>query len=170
MSPGAIAAIRERLSAALLEPMAQALEAARAQPVAYVDETGAPTPIADGNNPTGKRGWQWGMVTATVTVFIQGLSRSAAAAMELLGHGCGGIVVSGHFSPYNALPLQRRQLCWAHLIRDLNAIAECPGASAALGAQLPGLQQQLFGHWHRYGDGKMGWHVLQQTCRPIHQA
>jgi hypothetical protein len=28
--------------------------------VAYVDETGAPTGNADGNNPTGKRGWQQG--------------------------------------------------------------------------------------------------------------
>lgn len=35
---------------------------------------------ADGNNPTGKRGWQWGMVMAVVTVFLRGLSRSTAAA------------------------------------------------------------------------------------------
>ncbi len=93
ISRGAIATIRQRLSAALAQPMAEALEAARAQPVAYVDETGAPTGNADGNNPTGKRGWQWVMVTAVVTVFIQGLSRSTAAAMELLGNGFGGIVV-----------------------------------------------------------------------------
>ncbi len=43
ISRGAIARVRERLSAVLAEPMAQALEAARQQPVAYVDETGAPT-------------------------------------------------------------------------------------------------------------------------------
>ena len=43
LSRGAIARVRQRLSAALAEPMAQALEAARQQPVAYVDETGAPT-------------------------------------------------------------------------------------------------------------------------------
>jgi transposase len=75
MSRGAIAKVRERLSAVLAEPMAQALEAARQQPVAYVDETGAPTGNAVdevlreavGNNPTGKRGWQWVMVTAAVT-------------------------------------------------------------------------------------------------------
>lgn len=40
ISRGAIAAIRQCLSAALAEPMAQALRAARQQPVAYVDETG----------------------------------------------------------------------------------------------------------------------------------
>jgi transposase len=112
MSRGANAAIRERLNAALADPMAQALEAARKQPVAYVVdevfraavETGAPTGNAHGNNPNGKRGWQWVMVTDAVTVFIQGLSCSAAAALELLGHGFGGIVVSDRFPSYNHLP------------------------------------------------------------------
>ena len=170
MSRGAIAAIRQRLSAALAAPMAQALEAARQQPVAYVDETGAPTGNADGANPTGKRGWQWVMVTAVVTVFIQGLSRSTAAAIELLGSSFGGIVVSDRFSAYNHLPLAQRQLCWAHLIRDLTAIAERPGASATFGAQLLDLQQQLFSHWHHYKDGTIDWPALQQSCRPIRQA
>ncbi len=59
ISRGAIASIRERLSGALAEPMAEAQAAARQQPVADVDETGTPTGNADGNNPTGKRGWQW---------------------------------------------------------------------------------------------------------------
>jgi len=170
MSLGAIAKVRERISATLEQPMQEALAFARQQPVAYVDETGSPTGNADGNNPTGKRGWQWVMVTAVVTVFIQGLSRSTAAAIELLGRAFGGIVVSDRFSAYNHLPLERRQLCWSHLIRDLTAITERPGASAEFGAQLLELQQQLFGHWHRYKDGTIDWPALQQRCRPIRQA
>jgi len=75
ISRGALATIRQCLSSALAEPMAQALEAARQQPVVYVNESGSPTGNADGGNPEGKRGWQWVMVTAAVTVFIQGLSR-----------------------------------------------------------------------------------------------
>lgn len=51
----------------------------------YVDETGGPTGNSNGNNPSGKCGWQWVMITAVVTVFIQGPSRSTAAAIELLG-------------------------------------------------------------------------------------
>jgi len=170
ISRGAIATIRQRLSAVLEQPMQEALGCARQQPVAYVDETGAPTGNADGVNPAGKRGWQWVMVTAVVTVFIQGLSRSTAAAIELLGSSFGGIVVSDRFSAYNHLPTQQRQLCWAHLIRDLVAIAERPGASAEFGAELLGLQRQLFGHWHRYKDGSIDWPALQQSCRPIRQA
>ena len=170
ISCSTIATIRRRLSAALEQPVLQAMAFARRQPVAYVDETGAPTGNADGGNPKGKRGWQWVMVTAVVTVFVQGLSRSTAAAIELLGSAFGGIVVSDRFSAYNHLPLQQRQLCWAHLIRDLNAIAERPGASAEFGAQLLELQQQLFEQWHRYKGGTIDWLALQQECRPIRLA
>ena len=51
--------ICQRVSVALAQPTAEALQAARQQPVAYVDETGAPTGNADGNNPTRRRGWLW---------------------------------------------------------------------------------------------------------------
>lgn len=113
MSSGAIATIRKRLSACLQQPVEEAMEVARQQPVAYVDETGAPTGNADGGNPKGRRGWLWVMVTPVVTVFLQGLSRSAAAATELLGMAFGGTVVSDRFSAYNHLPTSQRQLCWA---------------------------------------------------------
>jgi transposase len=105
-----------------------------------------------------------------VTVFIQGLSRSTAAAIELLGSTFGGIVVSDRFSAYNHLPTQQRQLCWAHLIRDLTAIAERPGASAEFGAELLDLQQQLFTHWHHYKDGTIDWTGLQNSSQPIRLA
>ena len=176
-SRGAIAAIRQLLSAALEQSMAEALQAARQQPVAYVVdevlreavETGAPTGNADGGNPERKRGWQWVMVTAAVTVFIQGLRRSTAAAIELLGGAFGGIVVSDRFSAYNHLPVMQRQLCWAHLIRDLTAIAERPGVSGEMGRELLALQQQLFVQWHQWKDGTINWDQLQQNCRPIRQ-
>lgn len=168
ISCGAIATIRERLSAALQHPVAEALEAARQQPVAYVDETGAPTGNADGGNPDGRRGWQWVMVTPVVTVFLQGLSRSAAAAMELLG-AFAGIVVSDRFSAYNHLPLEQRQLCWAHLIRDITAIAQRSGASGEIGAVLLDLQQKLFAHWHHWKEEQIPWPQLQENCQPIRQ-
>jgi hypothetical protein len=77
------------------------------------------------------------MVTPVLTVFVQGLSRSAAAATELLGNAFPGIVVSDRFSAYNNLPVEQRQLCWAHLIRDLTSIAQRSGASAEFGTVLP---------------------------------
>jgi transposase len=67
ISRGTITTICQRLSEALAQPTAEALQAARQQLVAYVDETGAPTGnavdevlrAAVGNNPTRRRGWLW---------------------------------------------------------------------------------------------------------------
>jgi transposase len=73
------------------------------------------------------------------------------------------------FLLYNHLPVMQRQLCWAHLIRDLTAIAERPGVSGEMGRELLALQQQLFVQWHQWKDGTIDWDQLQQNCRPIRQ-
>ena len=143
---------------------------AQRQPVAYADETGAPTGNADGGNAKGRRGWLWVMVTPIVTVFLQGLSRSAAAAKELLGHGFAGVVVSDRYAATNHLPTNQRQLCWALLIRDLTASAERQGASAELGAELLALQRELFAQWHRWKDGTIDWASLRRCCQPLRLA
>jgi transposase len=49
-------------------------------------------------------------------------------------------------------------------------MAERSGASAAFGAQLLELQQQLFEQWHRYKVGTIDWLALQQECRSIRLA
>ncbi|MFZ0409769.1 MAG: IS66 family transposase [Cyanobium sp.] len=169
ISRGAMAIVRERISATLEQPMQEALDFARQQPVVFVNETGTPTGNADGGNPDRKRCWQWVIVTPVVTVFLQGLSRSAAAAIELLGNAFGGIVVSDRFSAYNHLPVMQRQLCWAHLIRDLTAIAERQGVSGEIGLELLALQQQLFVQCHQWKDAAIDCPTLQLSCRPIRQ-
>ena len=158
----AIVAIRARLAACLREPMEEVLREARLQPVVYMDETGAPTGNADGGNPDGRRDWLWVLMTPMLTVFSQGLSRSSAAAMELLGSSFGGIVVGDRFSATNQLPLEQRQLCWAHIVRDLTAIAERSGASAEMGTRLLSLRQQLFKHWLRWKSGENNRNYLRQ--------
>ena len=67
-----------------------------------------------------------------MTVFLRGLSRSTAAAIERLGQALAAIVVSDRFSAYNHLPIKQRQLCWAHRIGHLAAIAGCQGASGEI--------------------------------------
>ena len=126
MSLGAIARVRQRLNAALADPMDQALVAAQHQPVAYVEESGVPTGNADRNNPTGKLASNGLMITPVMTALLQGLSRSTASAIELLGNAFGGIVVGDHFSVYNHLPLKQRQLCWAPDARS-NSQRRTPG-------------------------------------------
>ena len=81
-------------------------------------------------------GWLWVSATPVATIFMHCLSRSATAAQELLGHSFAGTVVSDRYSAYNYLPLEQRQICWAHLIRDITAIAERSGVSGETGTNL----------------------------------
>jgi hypothetical protein len=82
------------------------------------DETGFGQGNADGPNPQNKRAWLWVAVTPLVSFFQVMLSRSAAAAMALLGENFGGIGHSDRYNAYNWLDVNQRQLCWAHLIGD----------------------------------------------------
>ena len=122
-----------------------------------------------GGNSDGRRGWLWVLMTPVLTVFVLGLSRSAAAATELLGNAFTGTVVSDRFSAYNHLPLEQRQLCWAHLSRDLTAIEQRSGASREIGTALLALQQQLSEHWHHWKDGQINRDQLQHGCWPIRE-
>ena len=78
------------------------------------------------------------MATAVVTVYAQGLCRSTATAIGLLGNAIDRIDMSVRFPAYNHQPTQQHLLCWAHLIRDLTGIAKPPGACAEFGAGLLG--------------------------------
>ena len=48
-----------------------------------------------------------------------------------------------------------RQVCWAHLLRDFQAMAERSGASSEIGASLLHKGHRLFHWWHRVRDGTM---------------
>jgi hypothetical protein len=79
-------------------------------------------------------------------------------------------VVSDRFSAYNHLPTHQLQMCWAHLIRDLTAIAERTGANGEIGLKLLAMQQQLLGQWHQWRSAAINWPQLQQRCQPIRQS
>ena len=144
-----IATIRQHFREVLEQPIQEALACARQQPVAYVNKL-APTPAT----PTAtipRKAWLAvghgqrcgdGVHPGPESIDSR---RHRAAGQQLDG----GIVVSDRFSAYNHLPTQQRQLCWAHLIRDLVAIAERLGASDEFRAQLLGLERQLFDQWYQ---------------------
>jgi transposase len=97
-----------------------------------------------------KRSWLWVAVTTTVTVFLVAKHRSYEAAKTLLG-SFAGVVVSDRAKAY--LPLKLRQLCWAHLLRDFEAMVERGGACAQVGGLLVAAAQALFHIWHNARDG-----------------
>lgn len=151
---GTINTLRQEVAAALAEPVAEATAFAQGQAVANADETGWVQGNSDGANPAQRKAWLWVVVTTWVTVFQIHLSRGQAAAKQLLG-GFAGLLITDRWTGYSWWPLERRQLCWAHLIREFHKIAERGGDSQAIGEGLLAQARQVFALWQRIRDGTL---------------
>ena len=147
MSVGTISQAEKLTTEVLAKPVEQARDAVEAQAVAHLDETTW--------RQSGKRAWLWVAVTSVVTVFLVRLSRGGQVARELLGEHFQGILVTDRYSAYNWYPVRWRQLCWAHLRRDFEAMRERGGASEVIGAALLTQAHQMFTWWHRVGEGTL---------------
>jgi transposase len=167
MGLGTIAHLEQAAVQALAEPGAEARVYVQQQPVAYLDETG----WREGQ----QRAWLWTAVTAGVTVFVIRLSRSGKVAQELLGERFWGWLVTDRWSAYTWYPTWRRQLCWAHLLRDIEAMIARGGGSAESGEALRAQARKMFQWWHRVRDGTLApasfvsymWPVRQEVERRL---
>lgn len=144
LSLGAVCAQERRTEAALAQPVAEARAYVQQAAAVHVDETSW--------RENKKRCWLWTAVTALVSVFLIRPSRAAAVAGELLGPSA-GIVHSDRYSAYHQIPLARRQVCWAHLRRDFQAMIDRGQRGAASGQRLLALADELFLWWHSLIDG-----------------
>jgi transposase len=129
--------------------------------VAHLDETR----WRQGN----KRAWLWVAVTSVVTVFVVRLSRGAEVARELLGEACSSILVTDRYSAYNWYPVRWRQVCWAHLLRDFEAMRGRGGLSQTLGDALLAQAHQMFRWWHRVRDGTLKRSSFRSAMTPLRQ-
>lgn len=64
---------------------------------------------------------------------------------------------------------EQRQVCWAHLKRDLTQIAERQGVAGELGQALLEQQRLLFEQWYRVRDGTLSRSEFAQTVQPIRE-
>jgi transposase len=159
ISVGSIANLEQASAEALAQPVAEARAYVQAQHAAYLDETG----WREGH----ARAWLWTAVTAWVTVFVVRLSRSAKVAHELLGERFWGYLVTDRWSAYTWYPAWRRQVCWAHLLRDIEAMIARGGQSQAIGEALRAQARQMFHRWHRVQDGTLTQASFASYMRPI---
>jgi transposase len=156
---GTISKLEHASVQAVAEPVAEARAYVQVQPTAYVDETG----WREGQ----QRAWLWTAVTAYVTVFVVRLSRSAKVAQELLGEPFWGWLVTDRWSAYTWYPSWRRQLCWAHLLRDIEAMIARGGRSQEIGEALRAQARQMFHWWHRVRDGTLAHTTFARYMWPI---
>jgi transposase len=102
-----------------------------------------------------QRGWLWAVVTQAATVFSIALSRAATVAQGLIDPSAGQVITTDRYKGYQWLPLRQRQVCWAHLIRDFQAMVDRAGVGSAIGEELLCCAEDLFTWWYRVRDGTL---------------
>ena len=134
----------QQLAATALRPSYQQLRAALPRCAAVnLDETAT--------KESGRNAWLWTAVAADFTVFATRPTRSADVVRELLGERFAGVVTSDRYAAYDGCP--RRQLCWAHLLRDFQAMIDAGGPAGRVGRRMRDAGRDLIRRWHRYRDG-----------------
>ena len=156
---GSIPAQEDLVSAALAEPVQAAQTYVQQQPVQNVDETGW--------REKTKRTWLWINTTPLVTFFMIIATRGAKGAQKMLGTVVKSIVGSDRWSGYSWLDPQQRQVCWAHLKRDFQALVERGGESERIGRALLEQVKKLFDLWHRVREGALSRIDFQTAMQPI---
>ena len=159
MSVGSLSQSEKLTTTVVAEPVEQARAHVEEQGVAHLDETSW--------RQGGKRAWLWVAVTSMVTVFLIRMSRGGQVARELLGAHFGGILVTDRYSAYNWYPVRWRQLCWAHLLRDFEAMRSRGGASEEIGEALLAQAHQMFTWWHRVREGRLARSTFRSYMTPL---
>ena len=88
-------------------------------------------------------------------------------ARELLGEHFSGILVTDRYSAYNWYPVRWRQLCWAHLLRDFEAMRDRGGCSEEIGNALLAQAHQMFSWWHRVREGTLKRSTFRSYMTPL---
>jgi transposase len=159
LSVGALGHLEQATSAALEPVVDEVATAIRQAAVANLDETGW--------WQRAKRAWLWTVVTERLTLFRLDPSRSKAVVQTLLGPNWTGIVGSDRYGAYRYLPLEQRQLCWAHLIREFRKLAAYNQHQRPLGERLLELSSRIFAAWHRFGAETIDRPTLQAELAPL---
>jgi transposase-like protein len=161
ISTGSISAVQQQVSHALAAPVETAREFVRAQAVNHVDETGW--------RERGKLHWLWVNATRRVTAFRVAPKRDAATAREIIGRAKTSVITTDWYLGYSWLATTRRQLCWAHIQRDFQAISERSGESQGIGEALLAQTKEVFRLWHQVTDGTLSRRKFQRLIAPMQQ-
>jgi transposase len=159
LSLGSVVDLQQVVSGAIA-PVYTALQTTiQQQAQINMDETGW--------KEAGKRRWLWVAVSPLATLFHVATSRGGKVISRLVGPTFAGIVTSDRLKSYRALAVDRRQICWAHLIRNLLALAERNGQLGMWAADMLAQSELLFALWHSYRAGRIDRATLVVSMQPL---
>lgn len=146
VSLGALSEAEERISDAIAAPVAEAADHVRGHAIKHVD--------ASTWKIAGAYAALWTIATRFVAVFFISADAKRETIVGLL-KTLDGILVTDRGSQFGFWAMERRQICWAHLIRKFVAFSERSDEGAQLGDSLLLLSQSMLSSWHRVRDGTL---------------
>ncbi len=138
-SVGAISQAHGKVALALQAPVAQIAALVVQAPVKQMDETRYPR--------EGAGNWVWTVVTPKAVWYSLLPSRARHVAASLVGEKFSGILVSDRYAVYDYVDADKRQVCWAHLLRDFTRIGARRERAGQIGRGLLRAGHLLF-RWH----------------------
>jgi transposase len=162
ISTGMVSKLERQSAGALEAPYNELATSVHQSEVVNIDETSW--------RENRQKAWLWATVTCLCTVFTIAKNRSGEIAAALLGSEDDQVVGSDRFSAYEWIMARWRQICWAHLRRDFQAMIDRGGGGVATGSRLLSLSNQLFHHWHRVRDGTLEWGPFQAEMSRLRRA
>ncbi|MBD3893994.1 IS66 family transposase [Hydrogenophaga sp.] len=155
-SLGAVSQAHGLVSQALDKPVAQLHAELLQAPVCHADETR--------HQNHQHTLWMWALLSDWGVRFRIDPSRGQMAAQLILGEQPGFVTVSDRYAGYNHLPLAQRQVCWAHLLRDFERIAQRSALPGRIGQRLLGYGYLLF-RWRNEEKDARHFAWLQRRIR-----
>lgn len=156
ISLGSISKLEARTARALHSIHDEAMDHTRGLD-ANIDETGWK------QGP--KKAWLWVAVTRLVTVFLIRGHRNRDSFDDLVGP-TPGVLTTDRYSVYDHLEVERRQVCWAHLRRDFQAMIDRQDQGSPIGEELLCYADILAAQWPRVRDGTQSRDWFQQEILP----
>ena len=95
----------------------------------------------------------WVAATPWVVLFLIRPTRGAIVLKEIIGPDYEYVVTSDRAKAYETLPAKLRQLCWAHLDRDFQAMVDRNNRGSPVGKRLMNQVDELFAKWGKVRDG-----------------
>jgi transposase len=158
MSVGALIAVEGRVSEAIVPAVDQAWEQVKQAPVKHTDGTSWVQ--------AGKTLSVWTIATTTVTVF-KILADHTKVTLEPLYGPLVGILVSDRAKELNFWAMERRQICFAHLLRRFVAFSQRDDVAKAIGRELLDAMGVLFEYWYDFKAGKLDRTTLAARMAPL---
>lgn len=160
LSLGAVSAVEARVSDAVDRPVQEAWQRVAKAPVKHTDGTGW--------FQAGIALSLW-VIASTIATVFKVVANGSKATLEPLFGKQRGVLVSDRATALNFWVMERRQICWAHLLRKFVSFSERDGPVGKFGRELLEYTGIMFEYWHDHREGRLSREDLRARMVPVRE-